>query len=189
VSLLDLILVVMVGLSVFTGFMAGFARAGIGFFATIAGIVFGFWFYGIPAASIQRYIGSPMVANVLGFFVVFLVFAAAGGLLGKLLSKLFKWTGLSWFDKLLGGGFGLVRGALIAVAFVAMLMAFTPRPLPTYMVDSQLLPYAIAGADVCAAMAPRAVTDAFRESVAEIRKVWDEQVHRKTKSDLKRRDD
>ena len=43
---------------------------------------------------------------------------------------LFKWTGLSWLDRLLGGVFGLVRGSVIAVAFVAVLLAFTAKPLP-----------------------------------------------------------
>jgi membrane protein required for colicin V production len=189
VSLLDLILVVMVGLSVATAFMAGFARAGIGFFAAIAGVLFGLWFYGIPAASIQRFVGSPTVSNVLGFFVVFLVFAAAGGLIGKLLSHAFKWTGLSWLDRLFGAAFGVVRGVLIAVAFVAVLMAFTPRPLPNYMVDSKLLPYVLEASDVCAALAPRSIKEAFRESVAEIRRVWDEQVHPKPKPELKKRED
>ena len=48
-SLLDLLLIAIVGGSVVSGFLAGFARAGVGFAAAVTGILFGFWFYGIPA--------------------------------------------------------------------------------------------------------------------------------------------
>jgi membrane protein required for colicin V production len=176
VNLLDLLLIVMVGASVVLGFMAGFARAAIGFIAVIGGMLFGFWFYGIPAAWLHRFFSSNTVCNLLGFFVVFFGFQLAGGITGKILSKLFKWTGLSWLDRILGAGFGLVRGLLFATAFVAVLLAFTPRPVPNWMVDSAVMPYAVDASNLCASLAPRAVKDAFRASLDEIRKVWEDQV-------------
>ncbi len=185
-NLLDILLVVIVGASIAAGFAAGFARVGIGFIATVSGLVFGFWFYGIPAEWFHRHISSVAASNLLGFFTVVALFNIAGALVGKLLSMLFKWTGLSWIDRFMGGAFGLVRGALMAVAFVAVLMAFTPRPLPNWMVDSAVLPYAIDASNICAAMAPNSIKQAFREGMDEIRKTWDEQIKRKKKkSDLK----
>src|SRR6185295_15757515 len=90
----------------------------------------------------------------------------------KIFSKLFKWTGLSWLDRFMGAVFGLVRGALISVALIAVLMAFTPKPPPNWMVESKLLPYAIDASGVLAGLAPNAIKDAFRESMREVRKVW-----------------
>ena len=175
-SLLDLLLLAMVAASVVTAFIAGFARAAIGFIAVIGGMLFGFWFYGIPAGWLHHYISSATACNLLGFMIVFFGFQLAGGILAKIISKIFKWTGLSWLDRIFGGVFGFVRGALMAVIFVAVLMAFTPKPLPNWMVDSALLPYAIDASDLCAALAPKALKDGFRDSVTEIRKAWDEQV-------------
>jgi membrane protein required for colicin V production len=179
VNLLDILLVVIVGCSVVAGFMAGFARVGIGFIAAICGVLFGFWFYGVPAEWFHHYIKYEALSNLLGFFVVLFGFTFAGALLGKLLSSLFKWTGLSWLDRLLGGVFGLVRGALIAVAFVAVLLAFTPKPLPTWMVESKTLPYAIEASNLWAQLAPRAIKQAFEEGMRDIRKAWDEQLKKK----------
>jgi len=179
VNLLDILLVIIVGASVVTGFLAGFARVGIGFIATVSGLLFGFWFYGIPAAWLHRHLSSQAVSNLLGFLVVFFAFVFVGALIGKLLSRLFKWTGLSWLDRLLGGSFGLVRGALVAVAFIAVLMAFTPRPLPNWMIDSKALPYALEASNLCASLAPSSIKDAFRESMQDIRKAWDDQIKRK----------
>jgi membrane protein required for colicin V production len=176
VSLLDLIVLVFVAASVVGGFVAGFARSGIGFLATVFGVVCGFWFYGIPAVAVRKYVHSVTASNLIGFFVVFFGLIFVGALIGKLLSKLFKWTGLSWLDRLMGAMFGLVRGALVAVAFIAVLLAFTPKPTPNWMVNSAVLPYAIDASNTLAALAPNTIKDAFRESVREIRKIWDEQL-------------
>src|SRR3984957_6827487 len=134
-NLLDLLLAVIIGISVATGFMAGFARVGVGFIASISGLLFGFWYYNVPAAWMrEHWTMSVNLSNMLGFLVVFLAFLTAGAMIGKLLAKLFKWTGLGWLDRLLGGAFGLVRGALFAVVCVAVMLAFTPKPLPAWMV-------------------------------------------------------
>ncbi len=185
-NLLDILLAIIILCSVAAGFLAGFARVGIGLLAAASGILFGFWFYGIPGEWFHQHIQSGTLANLLGFFTVFLAFLFAGALLGKLFSKLFKWTGLSWLDRLLGGAFGLARGGLIAIAFVAVLLAFTPRPVPSWMADSRLLPYAMEASNICAALAPNKLKNDFRESIRDIQKMWDEQLKRKRrKSDLK----
>ena len=175
-SLLDLIVLLFIAASVVGGFGAGFARSGIGFLAAVFGVMCGFWFYGIPAATVHKYVHSVTASNLIGFFVVFFGLIFVGALIGKLLSKLFKWTGLSWLDRLMGAAFGLVRGALAAVAFIAVLLAFTPKPTPNWMVNSTVLPYAIDASNMLAALAPNVIKEAFRDSVREIRKIWDEQL-------------
>jgi uncharacterized membrane protein required for colicin V production len=90
----------------------------------------------------------------------------------------FKWTGLSWIDRILGGAFGLVRGSLVAAAFVAILLAFNPRPTPNWMVGSAVLPYAVGVADLASGLAPRAIKDAFAKSLGEVREAWADQVEK-----------
>ena len=180
-SLLDILLIAIVGASVIFGFLAGFARAGLGFLAAFTGMLFGFWFYGIPAAWIRGYVNSPTFANLAGFLVVFLACVLLGGLIGKLLSKLFKWTGLSGLDHVAGAGFGLVRGGVAAVAFISVLLAFTSKPPPRWITDSAMLPYVMGTSNVFAALAPRALKDAVRETVREIRQAWDDEVRKSQK--------
>jgi len=188
VSLLDLLLVLIVGSSIVAGFIAGFARVGIGFCAAVAGLVFGFWFYNAPAAWFHKYIHSQALSNVLGFLVVFWAILVVGAIVAKLVSALFKWTGLSWLDRLLGAAFGLVRGAVIGVGFVAVLLAFAPRPLPNWMVTSRLLPYAVDASNLVSSLAPADLKEAFRQGMEEIRKDWDEEVKKsqRKKSEPKR---
>lgn len=177
-SLLDVLLVLIVGSSIMAGFVAGFARVGIGFCAAVAAVVFGFWFYSTPAGWFHRYIHSPAVSNVLGFLVVFWAVLLVGALIAKAVATVFKWTGLSWVDRLLGSFFGLVRGAVIGVGFVAVLLAFSPKPLPYWMVNSKLLPYAVDASNLFASLAPADLKEAFGESMQELRKEWDEQLRK-----------
>jgi membrane protein required for colicin V production len=185
-NLLDLLLVVVVGISVATGFLAGFARVGVGLIATISGLIFGFWYYNVPAIWLRDHWTMPVnLSNMFGFLIVFLMFTSAGAIIGLLLARLFKWTGLTWLDRLLGGVFGLVRGALLAVICVAVAMAFTPKPLPAWMVGSQVLPYVVDASNLCSKVAPESVKEAFRDSMFEIRKLWEEELQKKHKKQEK----
>ena len=177
-NLLDIVLAIIVGGSITAGFVAGFARAAIGLLAVIGGIVIGFWFYEIPAGWASSLISNETIANVLGFVLVFFAVQLAGSIFGKVLSKFLKWTGLSGLDRVFGAGFGLIRGIAMATAFIAVLMAFTPSPPPSWMTGSRVLPYAVEASDAVAWLAPRAVKTAFQNSLAEVRKEWNDQVKR-----------
>jgi membrane protein required for colicin V production len=176
VTLLDLLIVTIVAASVVAGSVAGFARVGIGMLALVGGVLFGFWFYGVPAAWIHQWVNSMTACNLLAFFLILFGFLMAGALLAKLVAMFFRWTGLSWLDRLMGAMFGLVRGALIVVAVVAVLMAFAPKPLPNWMVNSKTLPYAVDASHLVSQAAPAGIKNAFRDSLLEIRQAWLDQV-------------
>jgi membrane protein required for colicin V production len=176
VTLLDLLIVVIVAASVVAGSVAGFARVGIGMLALVSGVLFGFWFYGVPAAWVHQWVSSMTACNLLAFFLILFGFLMAGALLAKLVAMFFRWTGLSWLDRLMGAMFGLARGALIVVAVVAVLMAFAPKPLPNWMVNSKTLPYAVDASHLVSQAAPAGIKNAFRDSLLEIRQAWLDQV-------------
>lgn len=185
-SWLDVIVLIVVGYSVVAGFTGGFARVGVGFVATLLGILFGFWFYGVAGGWIADYVSSRPVANLIGFLIVFLLFAVAGAIVGRALAKLFRWVGLSWLDRLLGAGFGVLRGALMAIAFVTVVLAFAPTPPPPSIVQSKTLPYVVGASSVLAWVTPHEVKDAFQETKQKVQKIW--QDHTQQRSDFKRRD-
>jgi membrane protein required for colicin V production len=169
---LDYLLLLIVASSVAAGVAKGFARSGIGLLAALAGLVLGIWFYGAAGSFLLPYVSTPAIANFIGFWIVFLLCLLAGALLGKLLAALFQWAGLSWFDRLLGGLFGLLRGLVGAVALVLLLLAF-PRQAPSQAVAaSRCAPYLAGVARACAAMAPRELRDAFQASYGRVQEIW-----------------
>ena len=69
--------------------------------------------------------------------------------------------------------FGLVRGALIGVALITGIMAFSPGDQPPMeVVQSRLAPYVLAGARVVAAIAPHELKEGFRKSYARVQSEW-----------------
>lgn len=171
-SWIDILLVVVIGFSVLSGFSAGFARVGVGFIATILGIFLGFWCYGIAGAYVLDYVSSRTIANLIGFFAIFIGVLLIGAVVGQLLAKLFKWIGLSWLDRLLGAGFGFLRGVVIAVALITVLLAFAPSPPPRSVVDSRLMPYMLDASNILATLTPRELKDAFRDTKDKVKKTW-----------------
>lgn len=173
---LDVVLSVIILLSVVTAFARGFARVGVGLVASIAAVVCGLWFYGTAGFWLREYVSSKQVANLCGFLLVFFGILLLGALVGKLLSMLFKWTGLSWLDRLLGAGVGFVRGLLIATAIVMAVTAFSAQPPPRSVVESRIAPYVIGASRVMVSLAPREVKDAFQESYEKVKKLWESTV-------------
>jgi membrane protein required for colicin V production len=159
--------------SVLTGLAAGFARVGVGFIAMIVGLFCGFWFYGVAGAYVLDYVSSRSIANLIGFFVIFFAVLILGAIVGTILAKFFKWVGLSWLDRLLGGAFGLVRGFVIGAGMVTVLLAFAPTPPPRSVVDSKLLPYVINVSELFAALTPREVKGAFYATKEKVKGAWE----------------
>ncbi|HLG99026.1 MAG TPA: CvpA family protein [Bryobacteraceae bacterium] len=171
---IDLVLISVLGLSVLTGLAAGFARVGVGFIAALVGIFVGFWSYGVAGAYVLDYVSSRQMANLIGFCAIFFGFVILGAIVGRILAKFLKWAGLSWFDRLLGGAFGMVRGFVICAAMATVLLAFAPSPPPRSVVDSKLLPYITDVAGVLAAMTPHDIKDSFRDAQEKVQKAWSE---------------
>jgi membrane protein required for colicin V production len=171
---LDIALLAILGLSVVGGFVKGSARLVVGIVAAIMGLLCALWFGSATGAFLLPYVSYKGIANFIGFMLVLLGVMILGALLGKLLSVMLKWAGLSWLDRFLGAVFGLLRGLVFAIALVLALMAFSPRPPPRAVVQSRLAPYVIEAARLCAYLAPRQVKDAVRDSCEKVRKTWAE---------------
>jgi membrane protein required for colicin V production len=175
---LDIVLLLIVAASVITSFRKGFVREVIGLVSVILAVLAGIWFYGIPGGFLLPYLSSRQAANFAGFLVVFCAILALGAVAGWIAGKFLKVTGLSFFDHLLGAAFGLVRGALIAVALVMGLMAFSAAgPPPAAILNSRSAPYVADGARVIVAMAPYELKEGFRKTYAQTKSAWEKAIH------------
>lgn len=169
---LDIALVVVLLWSTFAGLRAGLARVVVGLAATVVGLMAGFWCYRLVAAKILPWVSTVTIANILGFFVIFFGTLLIGALIASLLSRLFKWVGLSWFNYLLGGLAGFLRGALIISALLDFFVAFAPSPTPSALEHSQVLPYASHISSWLVNLAPRELKDAFTQQFQNLKQLW-----------------
>ena len=165
----DIAMAILIFASAVSGMRTGFARVVIGLVATVAGFMLGFWSYRLVAVKLLPFVHNPSVANTLGFLVIFVAVVMAGALIAALLSSIFKWVGLSWFNYLLGGAAGLVRGALVVAILASILVAFAPSPTPMFLQESSVLPYADQIASVLSAFAPQELKDSFQQQMQNLK--------------------
>jgi len=169
----DLLLLLILAASVMTSFRKGLSREVISLASVILAIVCGIWFYGTAGALFEPYVSSKGVAHLAGFFAVFLVVMLVGAVVGAIVGKFLRVTGLSFVDHILGAGFGLARGVLIAVALITGVMAFSPAGNPpAAVVHSTIAPYAVDGARVVSSIAPNELREGFRKSYTEVKSAW-----------------
>lgn len=168
----DVLLVLIILWSAMMGLRSGFARVVVGFAATLAGLFAGFWFYGLVAERLAPWVGAAPMANILGFLLIFAAALVLGAIVSSLLARIFKWIGLSWFDHLLGGAAGFLRGAIVVAAVVDIVVAFSPSPAPLVLERSQVLPYASEVSTWLVNMAPKELHDAFTEQLDNLKQLW-----------------
>jgi membrane protein required for colicin V production len=171
---LDAVLGLILLLSVIGGLRAGLVREIIGLAALVLGVVLGLWFYGMAAALVLPHVSSKHLANAIGFFLVFGGVMLVGALITFVIEKLLKLARLSWMNRLMGGVFGLLRGALVAAVIVLALMAFSTKPPPRSVAESRLAPHVVDVARVMAAIAPYEVKEGFRQSYEKVKELWAE---------------
>ena len=170
---LDYSLIAILGFSALQSLRRGFTREVIGMCAAIAALVLGMWFYGTAGALIRPSVSSDRAANFLGFVAVVIAVLIAGAIVGAIVRRFVKAIGLSFFDRLLGACFGLIRGALVAIAFLTAYIAFGPRgeskTAPAAVVHSQIAPCLMEASDMFVAAAPMELKRSFREAYDESR--------------------
>jgi len=170
---LDLVLGIILLASVVNGFRRGFSRQIIGLVSVLVALLLGCWFYGTPAAWFAPYLSSPALASAAGFTVVFCGILLVGGAVSMIVHRFLKFTGLSFFDQILGAGFGLARGALVAIGIVMGAMAFARADQPPRaIVESRLAPYVVDAAHLVASVAPHDLKEGFRKTYGQVKAAW-----------------
>jgi len=170
---LDYLLIALLALSMVQSFRRGFTREVVGLAAAIAALVLGMWFYGTAGTLVRPWFGSDRAAKLIGFLLVVFAVLLTGAIAGAIVRRFVKAVGLSFFDRLLGACFGLIRGALVAIAFLTAYIAFGPRgeskTAPAAVVHSQIAPCLMEASDMFVAAAPMELKRSFREAYDESR--------------------
>lgn len=167
---LDYLLLAILLFSTIMSARKGFSREVIGLAAALFALVGGMWFYGLAGSFLLPYVSSPRVANLLGFLLVVFGVLLAGALLGWIVNRFLRTVGLSFFDRLLGAGFGLLRGLLIAITLLTAYMAFGPevdsQTVSESMLHSRIAPYVLDASHLFVTIAPMELKSGFLRQYA-----------------------
>src|ERR1700722_8666053 len=122
----DWIICLLVLLNVVTAAMQGFFSEAL----TIAGLVVGYivaaWKYRSLAEWFESFLKNDWLAEILGFLIIFFAILILFGIAARVAHWVMKKTGLSGFDRFLGGVLGLAKGGLMVAVILMGMTAFAP---------------------------------------------------------------
>jgi membrane protein required for colicin V production len=125
-TVFDFIVFALIGASVVAGASRGLVRALITGVALIVGLIVAAQGYG-AAGALLRGVGvfeSKAAANAGGFLLIMIAVLIAGFVAGELIRSGMRRVRLEWFDRVLGGAFGLLRGLAVCSVMYLALTAF-----------------------------------------------------------------
>ncbi|MDB5987600.1 MAG: colicin production CvpA [Nevskia sp.] len=136
---LDLVFLGVVLLSILIGVFRGFVREALSLATWILAFVLSLRYGPLLAERLQATIHAQAARTAIGYALVFFGVLIVGALLTYLVGILIRSAGLSPVDRMLGSGFGLLRGALLVVACV-MLAGITSLHQENWWQQSRLAP-------------------------------------------------
>lgn len=120
-------IVIVLAASVIGGLSQGLFRSVCSLCGLIAGLLLAAWNYARVAALILPLVRVEAVANAIGFVLIALLVMAVAAIIGNVLSKMVRGIGLGCLDRLAGGVFGFLQGALLITIVILAVVAFFPK--------------------------------------------------------------
>jgi len=117
---IDYAIILVVGLSVITGLMRGFVKELIALSVWILALWLGFKYSPDVSALLKPYIPDNTLRGALSFILLLLSILLAGGLISTALSFILNRSALKGTDRLLGMGFGFLRGTFIVALLIGV---------------------------------------------------------------------
>lgn len=135
----DLVLVGIVLLSVLWGALRGFIREALSLATWVAAFVLALGYGPEFAEALKPNISSEPLRLLAGYAVPFFGVLLVGGLLTWVIGMAVRGAGLGAVDRMLGSGFGLVRGGLIVLILV-IVAGFSALGREAWWRQSQIVP-------------------------------------------------
>ncbi len=123
----DWAIVIVLAGSVIGGLSQGFFRSLCSLCGLFFGLVLGAWNYGRVATLLVPFVRLETIADAIGFLMIALVVMAIANIVGGIVSKTVHRIGLGCLDRLAGGVFGFLQGALLITLTVLVIVAFFPK--------------------------------------------------------------
>ena len=166
-NLADLLILAVLVVSVVSAFAKGFFVEVFSLAGVILGLFIAAANYALWAPWILRIVPNHEVSNLIAFLLIALVVMLVAGLLGRLLRGMVRGVGLGIIDRLLGAGFGLVKGCIVVTLVLMGVVAFLPRQ--DWLVNSRLAPAFLSAAHGGSNIVPIALGEEIRQGLEALR--------------------
>ncbi len=155
-TVVDLAVIGIIALSALLALARGAVREVLGLASWIGSIAVAFVAFERVRPLVTPHIQEPLIADAATLAVVFIVPFIAFKILASVIAGAVSASPLGPFDRLLGFGFGVLRGMLIVCAAYLVVSAFVPPARqPVWLRDARTLPQVQKGAALLAQALPQ----------------------------------
>jgi membrane protein required for colicin V production len=166
-ALVDWLIVIVLLVSVLSAakngiFLEVFSLAGI-----LIGLVVASWNYQRLLPWLTHWIHSLAAAETVSFLLIALGIMLLAAIVGRVIRWSVHSIGLGWLDRLLGAGFGLLKGFVLVTVGVLVIAAFFPKA--SWFRDSRLAPCFLSAAHEASVAAPQGLEQRIRRGVDTLR--------------------
>ena len=120
---LDIVILVILAVSVFSGLKNGIIKAVLSLAGIIVGVILAGRYY-VTLAGQLTFIPQESLAKIAAFAIILVVVMAIAVVLASMLKKVVSAIMLGWVDRLGGAVFGLVMGGIFCGALLAIWVKF-----------------------------------------------------------------
>jgi membrane protein required for colicin V production len=166
---LDWLITGILVISVLHAAAQGFVFELFSLLGTVCGYLLAAWEYPVAARYLAPYVKSEMVASGAGFLLIFVVVVIWAGIAGRIARWAATSVGLQWFDRMLGGAFGLLRGGIVVVVLVMAMASFLPSS--SALAGSKLAQYFLVAGRAAVYAGPGELKQKFRDGMKSLDRV------------------
>ena len=118
----DLIVLLLIGVGAVGGFLRGFVHEVLSLAAWVVTLIVIHMFHTPATAVLTGYMDNPVTASVVAFAILLIVPYAAIKMVAKWMGGVSRASLLGPIDRVLGFGFGILKGLIIAVLAFSLLV-------------------------------------------------------------------
>jgi membrane protein required for colicin V production len=157
----DMAVLFVLGVSGILALLRGFVRESLSIVVWIVSGLIAYAAFPELRQLVGGYIANAWISDAITLIVVFVAPLVCLKIVAMVIAETVPSGLFGSFDRLLGAGYGLARGALIvSLAYLGLNMINEPEHHPTWIKEAQFLPHVRDGAELLASWIPEDMLDA-----------------------------
>ncbi|MEE2762340.1 MAG: CvpA family protein [Pseudomonadota bacterium] len=135
---IDWVIITLIAVSTLFSLKRGFVREALSLVTWVGAFILARTFHPQMQTLLEGTVETPLVRLIAAFAILFFGTLIVGAIINNMIGHLVRATGLSATDRVLGMGFGLLRGVVVVVVAIAF-TRYTPLAQDTWWRESVMI--------------------------------------------------
>lgn len=135
---IDWVIITLITVSTLISLKRGFVREALSLVTWVGAFILARTFHPQMQMLLESTVETPLVRLIAAFAILFFGTLIVGAIINNMIGHLIRATGLSATDRVLGMGFGLLRGVVVVIVGIAF-TRYTPLAQDTWWQESVMI--------------------------------------------------